>query len=72
MKREGGATGSGGYGFGRPPARGPTVSRCARPKAWGHKEALGLPHTRPLHMGAPKVGVRLRIWYASGIDPAIS
>ena len=25
--------------------RGPTVSRCARPKAWGAKEAPGLPHT---------------------------
>ena len=60
------------FGFGRPPARGPTVSTCARPKAWGAKEASGLPHTRPLHMGAGHVVVRPGIWYAPGTDPEIS
>ena len=64
--------GGGAVGFGRHPARGPTVSRCAGIPAWGAKEAPGLPYTWPLHMGAARVVVRPRVWYAPGIDPAIS
>ena len=62
----------GGVWFGGHPARGPTVSRCARPRAWGAKEALGLPHTWPLHKQGTHVVVRPRIWCAPGIDPATS
>ena len=50
----------------------PHVSRCAKPKAWGAKEAPGLPYTWLLHMGAAHVVVCPGIWYALGIDPAIS
>ena len=72
LVEEGGGAFGFGSGFGRHPGRDPSVSRCARPKAWGAKEAPGLPDTWPLHMGAANVVVRPRIWYALGIDPAIS
>ena len=52
--------------------RGPAVSGVQGQRGGVLRKPRGLPHTRPLHLGAAHVGVRPRIWYAPGIDPAIS
>ena len=65
--------GGGGGRVGRPPARGPTVSKVSEGLRHGALgKPWGLPHPRPLHMGAARGVLHPGIWYAPGIDPAIS
>ena len=65
--------------FGRHPAHGPTVSRGLKAQGMGHKEALS--PELPLSPGnrqrmesahVPRFAPSPGVWYAPGIEPAIS
>ena len=58
-----------GFGCGRPPARAPTVSRCARPKAWGAQEAPGLPQTWPQSTCLPMSDLNVQRSLLCGTQP---
>ena len=64
----GGGAWGGGFGFWRAP--GPRPHRLKSVQGLRHRDAEEAPgatsHPWPLRMGAARVGVRLRIWYAPG------